>query len=935
MAINRNKVLNAAQKHIRKGNWDKALKEYMLLADDDPSDLRTLLKCGDLYVKLDRIDEALSAYKTVADRYAQQDMYEKAIAVYKQAQRLDDSDVALHHAIGECYFRLGRLKDAVRSFHQAQRMYKELGDADRQRQMLEQMVRIDPEDVGLRIQLAERYTRDGLNAQAVEAFSFCAGKLEEEGRHDELLQVLERVLFLTPQRHDLRKQVVRLHLDRRDEQTALQHLQILFRETPEDVETLELLGNTFERLGRDDKAVMVLLSLPPLYTAAGRRADAENIWRRIARLDPNNAQAREALGLSPSTEDSGVLADAPSTDALRARQSTPPPADTLGGVEFLDDDIEFLDDDLEVALAPATTSAPAAQSAPPRAPAPQAPPARPSAPQAYQPPAPQPPAPQPPAPVAESVEAFVDITNEVEFLDDGTSSGLIEIEAVEAAPATETEIRQMLSECQVFLKYGLYDKAVAAIEAALERSPKSVVAHQQKLDLARATRDQAGAYRTLITLAELTAETPLRAYEFLTEALEVAPNPQAVHVRAQALGVDLNGPPPTDGIAEISIDAIEVVEVVDEPGTMQVDVDDIDDFVREEPASDSLDFLDEAVVDFLPPSEEFEADDAVHAALETLDSAFDAFGDAPESGLAQATEAEPLSLGDMESIEEIGDFDDVDIDDIGTFESVEEPGLMAGLDIASSVVSDDELAFDTDDVVDMDLSQDVGGIGEVDFSALDDAPAGGEAPSVNSLFADVEADDIFDDLFGDMFSGGDVNIGGDDPMGEMAEIDFFIQQGLTEEASEAISTFEDQHPNHPGLAKRRAQLMQVRGGLGAADNPFGARSLSQKFNPSAANPTGKVAAPNFGEVVNSNLELGVAYREMGLLNEALDEFRQAADDPDARDAAAYQIALCELELGHTDEARNTLTELQAREGLSADMQQAVKEQLEAIGQQAS
>ncbi|TXD36522.1 tetratricopeptide repeat protein [Lujinxingia vulgaris] len=929
MAINRNKVLNAAQKHIRKGNWDKALKEYLLLAEDDPSDLRTLLKCGDLYVKLERVDEALSAYKTVADRYAQQDMYEKAIAVYKQAQRLDDSDVALHHAIGECYFRLGRLKDAVRSFHQAQRMYKELGDADRQRQMLEQMVRIDPEDVGLRIQLAERYTRDGLNAQAVEAFTFCAGKLEAEGRHDELLQVLERVLFLTPQRHDLRKQVVRLHLERRDEQTALQHLQILFRETPEDVETLELLSDTFERLGRGDKAVMVALSLPPLYTAAGRRADAENAWRRIARLDPNNAQAREALGLSPSTEDSGVLADAPSTDALRARQSTPPPADNLGGVEFLDDDIEFLDDDLEVALAPAQSAARTASQ-------PQAPP-RQSAPQAYQPAAPQPPAPQPPAPVAESVEAFVDITNEVEFLDDGTSSGLIAIEEVEPAPASETEIRQMLSECQVFLKYGLYDKAVAAIEAALERSPQSVVAHQQKLDLARATRDQAGAYRTLITLAELTAETPLRAYEFLTEALEVAPNPQAVHVRAQALGVDLNAPPPTDGIAEISIDAIEVVEVSDEPGTMQVDVDDIDEFVNvePEPVSDSLEFLDEAVVDFLPPSEEFEADDAVHAALETLDSAFDAFGDAPESGLAQATEAEPLSLGDIESIEEIADFDDMDVAEIGTFEGVEDAGLMDGLDIASSVVSDEELAFDTDDVVEMDLGQDVGGIDEMDFSALDDAPVGDEAPSVNALFADVEADDIFDDLFGDMFSGGDVNIGGDDPMGEMAEIDFFIQQGLTEEASEAISSFEDQHPNHPGLAKRRAQLMQVRGGLGAADNPFGARSLSQKFNPNAANPTGKVPAPNFGEVVNSNLELGVAYREMGLLNEALDEFRQAADDPDARDAAAFQIALCELELGHTDDARNTLTELQAREGLSADMQQAVKEQLEAMEQQAS
>ena len=52
MAFNRNKILNKAQKLLQKGKVAEAIKEYQQIVDNDPADIRTLLKVGDLQAKL-------------------------------------------------------------------------------------------------------------------------------------------------------------------------------------------------------------------------------------------------------------------------------------------------------------------------------------------------------------------------------------------------------------------------------------------------------------------------------------------------------------------------------------------------------------------------------------------------------------------------------------------------------------------------------------------------------------------------------------------------------------------------------------------------------------------------------------------------------------------------------------------------------------------
>ena len=75
MSLDRDKVFASAQKYLQKGQVDKAIQEYLRVVKEDPADVRTLLKIGDLYVKKGSRLEACRTYQQVAETYAQQGFF--------------------------------------------------------------------------------------------------------------------------------------------------------------------------------------------------------------------------------------------------------------------------------------------------------------------------------------------------------------------------------------------------------------------------------------------------------------------------------------------------------------------------------------------------------------------------------------------------------------------------------------------------------------------------------------------------------------------------------------------------------------------------------------------------------------------------------------------------------------------------------------------
>jgi tetratricopeptide (TPR) repeat protein len=65
LAVDREKILQAAQKHVDKKKFDKAIQEYQKIIQQDPNDARTLLKIGDLQARMEAYAEAIATYDRV------------------------------------------------------------------------------------------------------------------------------------------------------------------------------------------------------------------------------------------------------------------------------------------------------------------------------------------------------------------------------------------------------------------------------------------------------------------------------------------------------------------------------------------------------------------------------------------------------------------------------------------------------------------------------------------------------------------------------------------------------------------------------------------------------------------------------------------------------------------------------------------------------
>ena len=295
MALDRTKVLEAAQKHLAKGAYDKEIAEYQKLVKDDPKDVRTWLKIGDLYTRKGQKAEATQTYGQVAEAYAQQGFFLKAVAVYKQILKLDPDILDVQLKLGEMYEQLALISDALATYEQVAATYSKQGATDKALATLQRMVDLDPENIPVRIKYAESLSKANKLAEAADAFEGGAKLLQAQGRIDDYMKVAERLLFHRPEDVKLARELAELYLERRDAKRALSKLQVCFKSDPRDVKTLELLGDAFLGLEQKAKAISVLREIARIHLDGANKKERARILQRILELDPNDAEARAGL----------------------------------------------------------------------------------------------------------------------------------------------------------------------------------------------------------------------------------------------------------------------------------------------------------------------------------------------------------------------------------------------------------------------------------------------------------------------------------------------------------------------------------------------------------------------------------------------------------------------------------------------------------------
>ena len=195
--FNKQKVLSAAEKCVQQGKLPNAISEYEKILKHDSKDLTVMNTIGDLHARLGENDKAVECFKNVGDAYATQGFTVKAIAMYKKLSKLKPS-VECVLRLAELYTQQGLFNDARAQYLQVAEEFLKTGQLEQAVRIFEKTLEMDPENVPMRSKLAEVYVKLGKKQEAWQLLSAAAETLRAKGQLAAADEVLQRMLKLEP-----------------------------------------------------------------------------------------------------------------------------------------------------------------------------------------------------------------------------------------------------------------------------------------------------------------------------------------------------------------------------------------------------------------------------------------------------------------------------------------------------------------------------------------------------------------------------------------------------------------------------------------------------------------------------------------------------------------------------------------------------------------
>ena len=282
MAVNKRRILETAQKFLQKGALDKALKEYRSLLELDPRDSSSRLKLGDIHLRLGEKDEAVAAYLKVAQQFMKEGFDAKAVALFKQIAKLAPEQVEIHVPLAELYQRLGLPAEAMAALQTATEGFQKAGRKREAFELLRKAAALDPTNTTSRIKIADLLRHQGMTAEALNEYDEVAAELERSGETEVLASVYERVLEIEPDRLSTLLALARLSLTAGACERAHELAERAAAARPDLIEALELHAEALQALGRDaEETDSVLRRLAELHRAHGNEGRAREILQQL------------------------------------------------------------------------------------------------------------------------------------------------------------------------------------------------------------------------------------------------------------------------------------------------------------------------------------------------------------------------------------------------------------------------------------------------------------------------------------------------------------------------------------------------------------------------------------------------------------------------------------------------------------------------------
>jgi len=198
MAYNKSKYVEAAQKLLNQGKVAQAIAEYQNILKHEPRDQVTLMTVGELYIRQGETLQAIDYFERLAQIFVGDGFLTKAIAVYKRIAKLAPEEIRPLEKLADLYVQQGVMSEARPLFLQLAEIHLKQNRQAEAVGLLKKLLQAEPDNLRIQIRLADLYQAMGQTRDAIEAYVSAAQRALARGDQTESEKLADKALKLEP-----------------------------------------------------------------------------------------------------------------------------------------------------------------------------------------------------------------------------------------------------------------------------------------------------------------------------------------------------------------------------------------------------------------------------------------------------------------------------------------------------------------------------------------------------------------------------------------------------------------------------------------------------------------------------------------------------------------------------------------------------------------
>src|SRR6266581_9575674 len=266
MPLDRAKTVQNAEKFMKAGKLPEAITEYKKLADDNPRDMNVFNKLGDLCVRAGKNQDAIRYFLRIAEFYASDGFFLKAIAMYKKVSKLDPSNVDCQTKLAGLYQQQGLTIEAKAQYLAVADRHIKGGHFKKAAEVFPHILEAEPDNMKVRMTYADLLVRVGSLPDAGREMRQVAQELAKKGMFDEAIKVAQKGIKVVPGDPDMMSLVLALTKEaEKSPGDLLATVKQMAKANGDNPRSLALLGEA--------------------YLAAGKNTQAEKVFQKLRGMD--------------------------------------------------------------------------------------------------------------------------------------------------------------------------------------------------------------------------------------------------------------------------------------------------------------------------------------------------------------------------------------------------------------------------------------------------------------------------------------------------------------------------------------------------------------------------------------------------------------------------------------------------------------------------